>query len=281
MEYNKICIICEKDFISRWNHTKVCSQECRKKWQHKRYSENIKNELEELNCRGCGERFIQKYMQQVFCNKECADKFSRINLEKSKILVYNRCKYCGKKYLWSSSNDQKIYCSEKCRKRYYERKYGKTLFKEERNCQLCNGIFIWESSKPNKRFCSKECGKEYGKKKLKEIYSISYLKIRFDIFQRDNFTCQYCGRCKFDEEVKLQVDHIIPRAKEGRNNRGNLITSCLECNQGKKDVLLEQRQLNKIKLKIKLNGKKSKEIVSNKLNRANLRAFNGVEGEKD
>ena len=33
-------------------------------------------------------------------------------------------------------------------------------------------------------------------------------KTRFDVFKRDSFTCQYCGKSAPD--VVLQVDHINP-----------------------------------------------------------------------
>ena len=56
-------------------------------------------------------------------------------------------------------------------------------------------------------------------------------KIRFEVFKRDKFTCQYCGRSAPD--VILQVDHIKPVAKGGKNDIMNLVTSCRECNIGK------------------------------------------------
>lgn len=58
-------------------------------------------------------------------------------------------------------------------------------------------------------------------------------KIRFEVFKRDSFTCQYCGRKAPD--VLLQVDHIKPVAKGGKNDVINLITSCFDCNSGKSD----------------------------------------------
>lgn len=58
-------------------------------------------------------------------------------------------------------------------------------------------------------------------------------KTRFEVFKRDSFTCQYCGRSA--PEVVLQVDHIKPVAKGGTNDIMNLVTSCFDCNQGKKD----------------------------------------------
>lgn len=56
-------------------------------------------------------------------------------------------------------------------------------------------------------------------------------KLRFEVFKRDKFTCQYCGRTVPD--VILQIDHIVPIAKGGKNDILNLITSCRECNLGK------------------------------------------------
>jgi hypothetical protein len=56
-------------------------------------------------------------------------------------------------------------------------------------------------------------------------------KVRFDIFKRDVFTCQYCG--KTPPSIVLEIDHIIPVSKNGDNSCDNLITSCFECNRGK------------------------------------------------
>lgn len=56
-------------------------------------------------------------------------------------------------------------------------------------------------------------------------------KIRFEVFKRDKFTCQYCGRMAPD--VILEVDHIEPVADGGSDDLLNLITSCRDCNRGK------------------------------------------------
>lgn len=56
-------------------------------------------------------------------------------------------------------------------------------------------------------------------------------KLRFEIFKRDKFTCQYCGRKAPD--VLLEVDHIHPVAKGGADEVLNLLTACGECNRGK------------------------------------------------
>ena len=56
-------------------------------------------------------------------------------------------------------------------------------------------------------------------------------KERFEVFKRDCFTCQYCGRKS--PEVVLEVDHIKPVVAGGCNDLTNLITACYDCNRGK------------------------------------------------
>lgn len=61
-------------------------------------------------------------------------------------------------------------------------------------------------------------------------------KLRFEVFKRDKFKCQYCGRGSPD--VVLEVDHINPKSKGGGKDILNLTTSCFDCNRGKKNTLL-------------------------------------------
>ena len=56
-------------------------------------------------------------------------------------------------------------------------------------------------------------------------------KLRFEVFKRDGFQCQYCG--KTPPEIVLEIDHIKPRKKKGQDNIENLITACFDCNRGK------------------------------------------------
>jgi len=56
-------------------------------------------------------------------------------------------------------------------------------------------------------------------------------KARFEVFKRDSFTCQYCGRTP--PAVVLEIDHIIPICSAGDSCEENLITACFDCNRGK------------------------------------------------
>ena len=69
-------------------------------------------------------------------------------------------------------------------------------------------------------------------------------KLRFEVFKRDSFTCQYCGESA--PNVILEVDHIEPVSKGGTNDILNLVTSCFDCNRGKSDKKLsEHNELDK------------------------------------
>ncbi|NEO31194.1 MAG: HNH endonuclease [Symploca sp. SIO3C6] len=48
---------------------------------------------------------------------------------------------------------------------------------------------------------------------------------------KDNYKCVFCGR--ISSEVKLEVDHILPFSKGGKNDISNLQTLCFDCNRGK------------------------------------------------
>jgi len=64
-------------------------------------------------------------------------------------------------------------------------------------------------------------------------------RLRFEIFKRDRFVCQYCGAKP--PSVVLEVDHVEPKSLGGVDDEPNLITSCLDCNRGKGAVPLRDR----------------------------------------
>lgn len=71
-----------------------------------------------------------------------------------------------------------------------------------------------------------------GKTKRKAIPKV----VRFEVFKRDKFTCQYCGAKAPD--VMLECDHITPHSLTQDNSILNLVTACHACNNGKSDKVL-------------------------------------------
>ena len=56
-------------------------------------------------------------------------------------------------------------------------------------------------------------------------------KLRFEILERDHFTCQFCG--KQAPETQLEVDHLQSKAEGGSDKPDNLVAACRDCNRGK------------------------------------------------
>lgn len=54
---------------------------------------------------------------------------------------------------------------------------------------------------------------------------------RRNVFVRDEFTCQYCGRQP--GRATLTMDHVIPRSRGGGFSWENIVTACPTCNQRK------------------------------------------------
>ena len=63
-----------------------------------------------------------------------------------------------------------------------------------------------------------------------------------NLFIRDRFTCQYCGRRRGELKPKefLTRDHIHPRDKGGKDEWGNVVTACNRCNNKKANFTLDE-----------------------------------------
>jgi 5-methylcytosine-specific restriction endonuclease McrA len=64
---------------------------------------------------------------------------------------------------------------------------------------------------------------------------------RRNIFKRDRYTCQYCGRQPGSEE--LTVDHVQPRSQGGTSTWDNCVLACIDCNARKADRTPEQAHM--------------------------------------
>jgi 5-methylcytosine-specific restriction endonuclease McrA len=158
--------------------------------------------------------------------------------EKIKFEV-KKCIVCGKEIEFVVGKrggdyhrySKRKYCSQKCSNEKFKKDAFKNrkviVWRKERQCKRCNEMFTPKA--PIQKLCDR-CGKK------------GWLKLRFEVFKRDNFTCQYCGRNVKDDKIKIHCDHVLPKNKGGKNTYKNLVTACEECNLGKSDVLLDERK---------------------------------------
>jgi 5-methylcytosine-specific restriction endonuclease McrA len=58
---------------------------------------------------------------------------------------------------------------------------------------------------------------------------------RYNIFERDKNTCQYCARTL--DRKELNLDHVLPRDRGGQTTWDNIVCSCIPCNTRKGNKL--------------------------------------------
>lgn len=61
------------------------------------------------------------------------------------------------------------------------------------------------------------------------LSALEWSELRAAVFERDGFTCTYCG----ERGGKLECDHVHPLSKGGSNEMDNLTTACFRCNRSK------------------------------------------------
>lgn len=76
---------------------------------------------------------------------------------------------------------------------------------------------------------------------LKHFDRIPSKEVKFSrqsLFERDGYTCQYCGQTYHPKD--LNMDHVIPKHMGGKTTWENIVTSCIRCNSRKADRLPHQ-----------------------------------------
>lgn len=64
---------------------------------------------------------------------------------------------------------------------------------------------------------------------------------RRSVYVRDGGACRYCGKwLNYDQ---FTLDHVLPRIKGGTHEQYNLVVCCMECNQKKRCLTLEEAQM--------------------------------------
>lgn len=148
-------------------------------------------------CVICGKEFraVKDYKnrKQKYCSKECWSKRGTI---------INHCKYCGKEIkTYKSVNKQ--YCNNECRNLAF------------RETQKGEKSHFWKGGKTKAS-------------KLKRT-SAEYKEWRKKVFERDNFTCQNCGKTGRD----IEAHHIKEQSRypELIYDVNNGLTLCHKCHK--------------------------------------------------
>jgi len=149
------------------------------------------------------------------------------------------CIWCGEAF--EPKNNKQDFCSSKCEQDYKEFRQddledlqldtpynSRTV---EKKCAYCGETF---EGHVTKKYCSEKC------QTLNQINPNYYT-----VFYRDKFRCRYCGKTPADG-IKLTIDHVYPKSKNGSNKLFNLVTACQKCNSHKKDTVWNKQMIKEI-----------------------------------
>lgn len=67
---------------------------------------------------------------------------------------------------------------------------------------------------------------------------------RFEVFNRDKFTCQYCSK----QSRQLTLDHVMPRYRGGPHTWENVVSACVPCNRHKAGRTPQEAHMRLIRL---------------------------------
>lgn len=227
---NTTCDACHKGRFQLWKHCECrkwfhpqtskqnyCSRECGYRNRHsdskagKHYPYLQKARI--ATCPVCGKEFRAvkdwKEKHAIYCSKEC---WSR------RASVTTNCAYCGKE-IKTYTSGAKRFCSKACRDLEYRNRTGKRAQ-------------AWKGGRTAETKCRRT--------------SAAYREWRTAVFERDNYTCQMCGK----RGGYLEAHHI----KEACNypelifEVENGQTLCHECHK------LTDNYASKAKKAVLLNG---------------------------
>jgi hypothetical protein len=111
-----------------------------------------------------------------------------------------------------------------------ERVYEKNGVCEDCATWVANELWRAHSGEPHPVFAPEEYAGYFAKLGRPAVKAPISEKLRWQVFERDEFACRSCGSRSF-----LRADHIVPESKGGPTTLANLQTLCETCNTRKGD----------------------------------------------
>lgn len=228
-------------------------------------------------CVHCEKWYTPKAKDRVtFCSRDCSYAHRRVvagvravaaEVERLANQVHSDCTVCGKSFV--KKMPTQLLCSPSCRatkdnEAHKKRYQSRPEFSPTRviSCLVCgkkHKVSCLGRGSKRSRYCSDRCSKRAAKK-TRYLYERMQSRLRksvvrsgerinpFDIFSRDGWRCQLCGKTvKRDAQVPDYeapvLDHILPIAKGGEHKASNLQCAHFICNSRRSHLVPSQGRL--------------------------------------
>lgn len=187
---------------------------------------DIENLIEQFICEG-GFTEVQEHCKIIANWKsECEQQIQDAFLQKLRRKQFEKCLDDNSAFHFYLARNQT---------RYIQRNYVKTSYEVTQNIdrKFCSYEWFNEKYRKLETIGFETTLKNYHSKNQRKLMN---KELRESIAERDNYTCQMCGKYMPDG-VGLQIDHIIPIAKGGKSVPSNLQVLCSKCNGSKSDKI--------------------------------------------
>jgi hypothetical protein len=242
----KQCDFCGREYYGKSGRiTRFCSRNCSAQSVRKNFPKH---------CASCGVEFLapRSHPKQKCCSTKCRDDIRRV-------VITQPCDQCGKpvtRQRLRALGLKHAFCNRECNRAWKithaPRGVAHHQYKERETftCEVCGKPFTRLASQMRQhKFCSESCrviwqqesGYTTGEKSATWkggytfYYGPNWYSQRRKARQRDEYTCQMCGKLENTMPRQLDVHHVRPFREFGienyreANRLSNLICYCNVC----------------------------------------------------
>ena len=232
------CLNCGKEFKVhpyRKDKAKFCSQKCAMTYIGRTHAKEQSDRMLYLHSLGKAAGFKKGHATSQATRDKIKEKrakqiITKNAIEKCKLsvkLYYDThgrktertgvCLLCGGKITFGYYYCREHYMSEQIRKKLSDSNRGKTRNYSEEKREQKRLSFTGKNNPKWKGGITPECNKRVGRR--------VWRKIRQQVWKRDNYTCQTCGK----NNILLVAHHKIPYRISKDDSPSNLISLCSKC----------------------------------------------------
>lgn len=190
-------------------------------------------------CAGSGIGFYDPKAQRKYCD-ECNPNAGEHNGNWKGGKENATCTLCGEEFSFYPSEKEGVYCPECVTESNeflgipsYEVKDVQRIQGTCRQCGDDMTILQSEWERGRGRFCSHECVCLWMSKSGARTYNRGWFRVRRLALERDNHTCQNCGKTRQELGREPDVHHKVPvrlfDEPQDAHTRDNVVSLCRRC----------------------------------------------------